>query len=116
MFCNGTLRKIIIGTVGGFLFVALILLAAVSLFGQNELTKEFLITDELDRIKIQTQLILEENAELRRQLAVANQKTVREGGTLLIRQIATKHGVPEPYEFKVTESGEMKFLFKPLSQ
>lgn len=88
---------------------------------------EFTLTDETERMKIQTQLLLQENASLRKQLAQAqrqlgeanaqlaelNGQSVQDGGGLLVKQLADKHGLKiEDYEFKIEPGGEMKFVRK----
>jgi hypothetical protein len=75
---------------------------------------EIRITDEADRLKVQIQLLLEENASLRRQLAQVDEKAVRDAGKQLLEALARKYGAkPEDYELRIDpETNEMKFVMK----
>lgn len=78
------------------------------------------LSDEADRLKVQTQILSQENAALRKQLAQAalqlaeaNERTTQEAGNQLVKQLADKLGVKlEEYEFRIDDKGVMKFVRK----
>lgn len=86
------------------------------------------LTDESEKLKVQLQLVLQENASLRKQLAQTqkalgdansqladlNEQQTNAAGPQLLKTLAEKHGLKsEDYEFKIDpQSGEMRFVKK----
>lgn len=82
---------------------------------------EVSLNEETEKLKVQMQLFLQENASLRKQLAQANaqlaelnEKEITSGGSQLLKQLAEKHGLrAEDYDFSIDpKTGEMKFVRK----
>lgn len=93
---------------------------------------ELKLSDENDKLRIQSQLLLQENATLRKQLAQAqrqlgeanaqlaevNDQAVQTGGGQLLKQIADRNKLDlSLYDFKIgtNDKGEteLKFVLKP---
>jgi hypothetical protein len=92
-----------------------------ALTANNKSAAEVSLNDETEKLKIQVQLLLQDNAALRKQLAQANaqlaevnEQGVSTGGSQLLKQLAEKHGLRfEDYDFTIDpKSGEMKFVRK----
>lgn len=105
--------------------------ADMALLKPDKPATEITLSDEVEKLKIQAQLLMQENASLRKQLAQVqrqlgdanaqladlNEQTVQNGGGQLVKQLADKHGVDlNQFEFKIgaNDKGEpeMKFVRK----
>jgi TolA-binding protein len=102
-----------------------ILLAVTSVASQESRPSQVRISDQTERLQVQVQLLMQDNAGLRKEiaqlekrlaeskarLAELNDQDVRSGGDRLLEVLASKHGIRiEDYEFQIDDRGEMKFV------
>ena len=124
--------------IAAIILTLVVLLTPCVVFAQDakpETPKEVALSEEVDKLKVQLQLALQQNSELRKQLAQTqmqlsqanaqladvNDQQVQAGGGQLLQQLAQKQGL-NPAEYDLTicngsdstcKAGEMKFVKKP---